>query len=406
MNKQDDSESLFGGLPFLRTTSARQMSLRLQTATAVQCERIPSRPFLPDLQEEAMRSCATASRVTVIMGIFLVALIAKASDMTTEYKAVRFFENPIITPGMMGDANENINGPSLIKVPDWVSNKLGKYYLYFAHHEGQYIRLAYADNLHGPWKIYAPGVLNVKDVKWEPDHVASPDVIVDEEKHEIRLYVHAPTAGHVLKHDDPRYHELVESTIQESFVSISRDGLNFQIQPDIIGRSTGTSDRSWYLRLWKWNGSYYALARGGRPLYRSKDGIHFETAAHSPFDKSPEFKKIRHVGLKLDGNVLTVFYSRIGDAPERIMMSKIVLGPNWEEWSATNPVDVLLPATGYEGAGLALKPSQVGMTGGRVRELRDPAIYCEGGKVYLLYTVEGEYGIAMAELEEITAQKQ
>ena len=62
------------------------------------------------------------------------------------------------------------------------------------------------------------------------------------------------------------------------------------------------------------------------------------------------------------------------------MMSKIVLGPNWEEWSATNPVDVLSPATGYEGAGIALKPSQVGMTGGRVRELRDPAIYREGGK--------------------------
>ena len=30
----------------------------------------------------------------------------------------------------------NINGPSLIKVPHWMENPLGKYYLYFAHHKG------------------------------------------------------------------------------------------------------------------------------------------------------------------------------------------------------------------------------------------------------------------------------
>ena len=26
----------------------------------------------------------------------------------------------------------NINGPSLVRVPEWVENPLGKYYLYFA----------------------------------------------------------------------------------------------------------------------------------------------------------------------------------------------------------------------------------------------------------------------------------
>ena len=41
----------------------------------------------------------------------------------------------------------NINGPSLVRVPEWVENPLGKYYLYFAHHRGAYIRLAYADAL-------------------------------------------------------------------------------------------------------------------------------------------------------------------------------------------------------------------------------------------------------------------
>ena len=44
---------------------------------------------------------------------------------------------PIVTPDMLpGDDGANINGPSLIKVPDWVSDRLGAYYLYFAHHTG------------------------------------------------------------------------------------------------------------------------------------------------------------------------------------------------------------------------------------------------------------------------------
>jgi hypothetical protein len=35
-----------------------------------------------------------------------------------------------------------------------------------------------------------------------------------------------------------------------------------------------------------------------------------------------------------------------------------------------------------------------------VRQLRDPAIYQEDGRTYLLYSVAGEHGIAIAELLE------
>ncbi len=35
---------------------------------------------------------------------------------------------------------------------------------------------------------------------------------------------------------------------------------------------------------------------------------------------------------------------------------------------------------------------------GHVNQLRDPAIYEEDGRVYLLYAVAGESGIAIAEL--------
>ena len=70
--------------------------------------------------------------------------------------ATRIMEEPIIHPGMDARIGTNINGPSVIRVPDWLAKPLGRYYLYFAHHKGTFIRLAYADNLKGPWQIH-PG---------------------------------------------------------------------------------------------------------------------------------------------------------------------------------------------------------------------------------------------------------
>src|SRR6185503_14642331 len=52
----------------------------------------------------------------------------------------RLAGNPMIYPSMMPSGiGANINGPSLIRVPSWIPNPLGKYYLYFAHHKGRYI---------------------------------------------------------------------------------------------------------------------------------------------------------------------------------------------------------------------------------------------------------------------------
>ncbi len=73
-----------------------------------------------------------------------------AADLTVR----RFAENPIITPVLSPGIGINIQGPSLIRVPAWIPNPLGRYYLYFADHKGSYIRLAYADELAGPWTIH------------------------------------------------------------------------------------------------------------------------------------------------------------------------------------------------------------------------------------------------------------
>ena len=67
--------------------------------------------------------------------------------------ALRFPTNPIITPALDESIGANINGPSLLRVPDWLPSPLGRYYLYFSHHQGASIRLAYADALTGPWTV-------------------------------------------------------------------------------------------------------------------------------------------------------------------------------------------------------------------------------------------------------------
>ena len=57
----------------------------------------------------------------------------------------RLCDGPIVSPETHPSIGDNIQGPSLIRVPGWVDNPLGRYYLYFADHKGSYIRLAFAD---------------------------------------------------------------------------------------------------------------------------------------------------------------------------------------------------------------------------------------------------------------------
>ena len=98
--------------------------------------------------------------------------------------------NPLIeVSDLTGD---NVNYPSVIKVPDWVDDPLGEYYLYFSHKRGQYIRLAYADAIDGPWEIHPPGTLHIKDTPFT-GHIASPDVHVDHDAQLIRMYYHGET---------------------------------------------------------------------------------------------------------------------------------------------------------------------------------------------------------------------
>ncbi len=280
--------------------------------------------------------------------------------------------NPIIHPALDASLGGNINGPSLIAVPDWVNDPLGKFYLYFAHHNGAHIRLAYSDNLQGPWHIHAAGVLPLSTSHFK-GHIASPDVHIDNAARQLRMYFHGSD-------------EATDSNLpQYTRVALSDNGIDFNTRPEILGNS--------YLRAFEHNQFTYAIAMPG-VIYRSIDGL-------TNFEQGPTLftEDMRHCAVHKQGQTLSVYYTNVGDCPESILVSEIALTDDWHHWQHTEPTLVASPEHDYEGAREPLVPSVRGMAKQPVNELRDPAIFEHDGQLWLLYAVAGEQGIALAHLE-------
>ena len=242
------------------------------------------------------------------VGMFLCAMLCAGAAGAQTIRIERLLDGPIITPDMDRRMGSNIAGPSLIRVPDWVENPLGRYYLYFADHRGLYIRLAYADDLAGPWTMHEPGTLQIEQSHFpatcppcgadSPNpagayaHIASPDVHVIDERQEIVMYVHGRERGP-----------------QVTRAAVSRDGLHFEGRPESLGRA--------YFRAFRHDGYWYALAMPG-VMYRSRDGL-------TGFEEGPSLfnPDMRHSALLKRGNRLFVFWTERGDAPERVWLASI-----------------------------------------------------------------------------------
>lgn len=341
----------------------------------------------------------------MLASFFLTATLlanAQQPDLNS-VRVTRLLDEPIIGPEIHPSIGENIQGPSLIRVPDWVPNKLGDYYIYFADHKGLYIRLAYADNLLGPWQIHEPGSLHIEESFFAPTrpeiseaklaelvaarrasgtivshdlrleltepHIASPDVHVDEENQQIIMY----------------YHGLEGPGYQHSRVATSHDGINFTAREENLGRT--------YMRAFKHDNMTYVLAMPGQ-FYRSNDGF-------SDFETGPRLfnPNMRHSAVQVRGNNLYVFWTQVGDTPESILLSTIDLRQDWSEWEVRGERVLLRPERDWEGANAPNEPSVRSTAYGQVNQLRDPAVYEEDGVVYLLYAVAGESGIAIARVD-------
>ncbi|MBT8436336.1 MAG: hypothetical protein KJP11_03105 [Gammaproteobacteria bacterium] len=299
---------------------------------------------------------------------------------------------PIISVDDHPALDGNVNGPSLIAAPEWLVDPPGKYLLYFAHHEGRSIRLAASNNLTGPWKIVTPPPLDLErslfasvapaDSQLHPEarqyieagadgrypHIASPDIWVDHETEQIRLY----------------YHGRLEDGRQRSRVALSRDGINFAARMEIIG--------SPYFRIFCHDGWFYALAMPGQ-LYRSADGL-------GNFEAGPRLttEAIRHHALLQQDDQWYVLWTRVGDSPERILLSALDTPDDWQQWGFAETSEIHRAQKTWEGADIVPRASKYGAIMERANQLRDPAIFVEDEKIYLLYAIAGEQGIAIGEL--------
>jgi hypothetical protein len=297
--------------------------------------------------------------------------------------------------------------------------------MYFANHLGDFIRLAYADTVTGPWKVYEPGVLHARDTAFSRPqavdrsdtyellrrpplpgtlanpkevlanfntHVASPEVFVDTAHKRLVMWFHGWwTNGEPWPQDPAEAVEWARRNGYGQFTSVaeSSDGIHFEARPAITKAS--------YLRIFQYRGHFYGLSRLGQ-LSRSDDPLaEFEMGAN-PFRDGPYANRVRHVALVRRGDRLHVFFTAIGDTPERILVSTIDLTRDWTTWRATTAVDVLRPEAAYECTDLPNTPSEPGDVDVKVRQLRDPFVFEEKNQAFLLYSVCGEQGIAGAEL--------
>ena len=78
---------------------------------------------------------------------------------------------------------------------------------------------------------------------------------------------------------------------------------------------------------------------------------------------------------------------------------------NLDTWDTVSSEKVLSPKKNYEGGKLPLTKSMPGSStlryGGPVKELRDPCIYKEDDKLYMLYSLAGECGIGLSQIYNI-----
>ncbi len=317
----------------------------------------------------------------------------------------RLSGNPLLTPESHPLAGHNIQGPSVIAVPYWAPQALGRFYMYFADHKGLRIGMAYADRLEGPWTVHPEGVLSLKKSRfptqpvvpspdapplstpddWAPPHmrgiptvledatlphIASPDVHVDDATRSIRMY----------------FHGLESFGCQRTRLAISIDGVHFDVQsPESLGPS--------YFRVFRYHEAVYALVMPGI-LYRAPDW-------DGPFEKGHDLfaeRRQRHSALLLQGSTLWVFWSRVGDLPERILCSRVDLQGPWTDWRAGPAFEVIRPQYDWEGADQPLERSWRSAIGHRAHQLRDPAVLQHEGRIWLFYALAGESGIGAAEL--------
>ena len=187
------------------------------------------------------------------------------------------------------------------------------------------------------------------------------------------------------------FHSVDDTTTwkQTTYLATSSDGLRFESMPEPMGLP--------YLRVFELDEDWWgvAKARGG------PGGVLLRASSpNGPFEAGPLFiNGMRHAAILVQDDLVEVFFSRIGDEPERLLVTSIDPDKMWREPYEPVLRELIRPEVPYEGADMAIGKSAVGETTSRVNALRDPYVYSSvGGQTYLFYAIAGESGIAVARI--------
>lgn len=337
----------------------------------------------------------------------------------------------MLAQGATASESDNINGPSCIRIPSWVTpanraDPTAVYYLYFGDHGGDFIRMAWAESLEGPWTGFRMdaalppadrGVLSLgADGEITPGngividgHIASPQVFLDDVNQEFVLYYHGPS-----EHNG---NDKGQSTV----VATSADGLNFNMPSDGGQSGHGTKPvilGESYFRVFEEAGRFYAFSNTGDIWKAPADPFtppggydyskDYWDRGPNPFVDGARAQgwpliRPRHFGALKRGNILYAILTYKEDRPERVKMATFdfdKLSADYNSWAPRFPEQELLSAqSGWEGGQFPPLASQSGAQVGGVNQLRDPGAFVDSdGRTYLFYCGQGEAAIGLAQL--------
>lgn len=330
-----------------------------------------------------------------------------ASSIEAQISITRLNDKQPIIYKSMPATEGNINGPSMLRIPDWIPlssrpDSSAEYYLYFASHWGVHIKMAWSKDIEGPYTIYNPGLgVFHLDNYISPgklvlhQHIASPDVHVDHVNQQFIMYFHV---GDAIWNGDTL-------DKQKTVVATSADGLDFNegLKNVIVC--------PFYARVFEHDNNLYALHKEGfsRAHDLSNPWEHNEDFSKSnpylwkrvsdPF--SAVQNEVRHTAILKSDSYLHLMYSRYPASPEHLEYSRVKLNPIETFWRATQPIDVLYPEFEWEGVNYPIEASESGWKT-KVHELRDPYLFQDkDGQIYLLYCGAGENAIGLARVDEL-----
>ena len=324
-------------------------------------------------------------------------------------RATRLPQNPLITVKSSSSLGDNINNPTVIRVPSWIEHPLGRYYMYFAHHMGAHIRLAYADAVAGPWKVYEPGVLHVHDTAFyrpQPDppenlenfytHVASPEIYGGRSQPSTRDVVPrvVDRRGRCGRSAKRAAQAMGAPTRLRAEHAVGRVAGRFTFR-----RSGRRSRARATCASFAFDGSLYGMARLGLLLRSTRSVRPLRGRPERRFGTEPYTGRVRHVAVVSGGlDALRVLHGDrrcartdhgVHDRHERRL----------DDLEGVGPTELLRPGGAYECPRCRPRRRRRATSKARRGSSAIRRSFEENGRTFLFYSICGEQGIAAAGTE-------